>query len=122
MENRIEALLKQILTGINEINTRLDSLENGQKVLKAGQNGLIDEVKEISRKTSIILEQTAHLTEFETTVKSALNEIKKDVSFDSLNRIEDKIDTIHQELNTIEKVTIKNSADIIDLQSYRKEN
>ena len=118
----MEALLKQILTGINEINTRLDSLENGQKVLTAGQNGLIDEVKEISRKTSVILEQTAHLTEFETTVKSALNEIKKDVSFDSLNRIEDKIDTIHQELNTIEKVTIKNSADIIDLQAYRKEN
>ncbi len=118
----MEALLKQILTGINEINTRLDSLENGQKVLTAGQNGLIDEVKEISRKTSVILEQTANLTEFETTVKSALNGIKKDVSFDSLNRIEDKIDTIHQELNTIEKVTIKNSADIIDLQSYRKEN
>ena len=46
----------------------------------------------------------------------------REVKNDSLNRIEDKIDTIHQELNTIEKVTIKNSADIIDLQAYRKEN
>ncbi len=93
--SNINLEINQINYEINQINQKLDSKSDKTDIMRI-ENTLGEKVKAL----------------FD----------DREVKNDSLNRIEDKIDTIHQELNTIEKVTIKNSADIIDLQSYRKEN
>ena len=47
---------------------RLEELKQGQEELKQGQEELRSDIKELDRKTSVILEQTAGLTEFQTEV------------------------------------------------------
>ena len=82
--------------------------------MKSDMNNMKEKVKEIK---SIQLRMENSMTENFKTLYDA-----REVNLDNHKRIEEKIDTIHHELSTIEKVTIKNTADIIDLQSYRKEN
>ena len=45
-----------------------------------------------------------------------------EVTLDTNKRIFNKLDTIQKDLSNIGKVTIKNTADIIALTDYRKEN
>lgn len=59
----------------------LDQILNELKTIKSGQDEIKAEVKEINRKTDIIFEQTAGLTEFQTEVKDNLDSIKDELSF-----------------------------------------
>lgn len=85
---------------LNKILDALQSLQQGQDEIKA-------EVKEINRKTDIIFNQTAHLTEFTTATTS------------SLNTIESKLTLLEEKIDTIEKVTAKNCYDITHLKAIK---
>jgi hypothetical protein len=95
----MEKILGEILGQLKEVNTRLITLEDGQKevntrliTLEDGQNEIKVEVKEINRKTDIIFNQTAGLTEFQTDVNHHLNTIKKDISFVCHKEVENEKD------------------------------
>ncbi|WP_069997793.1 hypothetical protein [Cellulosilyticum sp. I15G10I2] len=89
--------MEQIL---NEILKKLDTLQNDVTSLKQGQDEIKKEVVEINRKTTVIFDQTANLTEFTTSSTEALKRIEK-------------------ELNTIETVTAKNCFDITHLKAIK---
>lgn len=85
---------------LNEILNKLNTLQDDVTSLKQGQDEIKKEVVEINRKTTVIFDQTANLTEF------------TNASAESLKRIE-------KELNTIETVTAKNCFDITHLKAIK---
>lgn len=89
----MEQTLKLILEQLNHLSSEVASLKIGQDEIKS-------EVKEINRKTSLIFDHTAGLTEFTTSTT------------DSLKRIE-------EELNAVEAVTAKNCFDITHLKAIK---
>ncbi|MHC1747515.1 MAG: hypothetical protein AB9856_03890 [Cellulosilyticaceae bacterium] len=89
----MEETLKLILNELKNVNARLYDLEADQKEIKS-------EVKEINRKTDIIFNQTAGLTEFTTSTTSSLSNIEN-------------------QLGAIEKVTAKNCYDITHLKMIK---
>lgn len=60
---------------------KLDELKSDINELKQGQNTIMIDIKELDRKTGIILDQTVGLMEFQTQVTDDLGDIKKEVSF-----------------------------------------
>lgn len=77
----IKADVNELKQGQVELRNDVNELKQGQIELKTDVKELKADVKELNRKTSLIFEQTAGLTEFETTVMSDLKELKKEVSF-----------------------------------------
>lgn len=61
---------KEILELLKKMDDRLSNIEDGQKELKA-------ELEGINRKLDGVVEQTADLTEFKSTVISKLEELKE---------------------------------------------
>lgn len=61
---------KEILELLKKMDTRLSNLEEGQKEIK-------NELTDINKKLDGVVEQTADLTEFRTTVISKLDELKE---------------------------------------------
>lgn len=90
----MEQVLNQILSELKNINSRLDTLEAGQQDIKS-------EVIEINRKASVIFDQTAGLTEFQTEAKefqgkttSDLKAIIREVSFVCHREVETEKDVL----------------------------
>lgn len=79
---------------------KLETLETGQKALEDRQKNLEIGQEEIKKDLKAIIEQTANLTEFR-------------------EEINEKIDTLIEDLNTVEIVTSKNWNDIAKLKSVK---
>lgn len=86
---------------------KLETLETGQKNLAIGQKNLEERQKnfetgqeEIKKDLKAVIEQTANLTEFR-------------------EEINGKIDTLIEDLNTVEIMTSKNWNDIAKLKSVK---
>ena len=110
----MEDTLKLILDKLSEMDNKINAMDNKINAMDNKINAMDAEIKEVK---SIQLRMEDKMDNNFKALYDA-----REVNFDDHKRIEDKIDTIHNELSSIEKVTIKNSADIIDLQAYRKEN
>ena len=61
---------KEILELLKNMDTRLSAIEKGQNEIK-------DEINLINKKLDGVVEQTAELLEFRTTVETKLNELKE---------------------------------------------
>jgi len=79
---------------------KLETLETGQKALEDRQKNLEIGQEEIKKDLKAVIEQTANLTEFR-------------------EEINEKIDTLIEDLNTVEIVTSKNWNDIAKLKSVK---
>ena len=93
--NQMDSKMTQMDSRISEIDAKLDS--------KADKDDIIHIENTLGEKVKALFDD-------------------REVKNDCLHRIEEKINVMQDEISTIRKVTLKNSADIIDLQNYRLEN
>ena len=119
----MEDTLKLILEKITQMDTKITRLDTKVTEIDTKMFEMDTKIFEINQKLDTKADKS-DIVRIENTLGDKVKALfdDREVKADALKRIEDKVDTIHNELNNIEKVTIKNSADIIDLQSYRKEN
>lgn len=84
---------KEILELLKNMDTRLSSIERGQKEIK-------DEISIINKKLDGVVEQTADLVEFRSEIIS-------------------KVDGIRDDLSTVELITANNYKDIAKLKAVK---
>ncbi|MGY5241224.1 plasmid stabilization protein [Clostridium tertium] len=84
---------KEILELLKNMDTRLSSIERGQKEIK-------DEISIINKKIDGVVEQTADLVEFRSEIIS-------------------KVDGIRDDLSTVELITANNYKDIAKLKAVK---
>lgn len=96
-QNNLEKRQKNLEMRQTKLEKRQESLEIGQTKLEKRQKSLEIGQKEIKKDIKAIIEQTANLTEFR-------------------EEINNKVDTLTNELNTIEFITSKNWNDIAKLK------
>lgn len=68
---------KEILELLKNMDTRLSVIEKGQIEIKNEIKELKDSQEKIEKKLDGVVEQTANLLEFRTTVETKLNELKE---------------------------------------------
>lgn len=110
----MEGTLKLILE-------KLSSLEQGQKEWVTKVDSLEYRFDSLNNKVDS-LETIQLRMENKMDVKFGALFDACEVTLDTNKRIFNKLDTIQKDLSNIGKVTIKNTADIIALTDYRKEN
>lgn len=117
----MEETLKLILEKLSSLDNKVDSLDNRFDSLESKVDSLENRFDSLENKVDSL--ETIQLR-MENKMDEKLGALfdAREVSLDTNKRIFNKLDTIQKDLSNIGKVTIKNTADIIALTDYRKEN
>ena len=124
MEETLKLILEKLSSldhGQKELVTKVDSLENRFDSLENKVDSLENRFDSLENKMDS-LETIQLRMENKMDEKFGALFDAREVSLDTNKRIFNKLDTIQKDLSNIGKVTIKNTADIIALTDYRKEN
>ena len=105
--SELDSRISQMDSKITQMDARLDSLEKGQLELKENQEKM-----------------SLDLARFENKVDEKLSALfdAREVSIHSDEVIIEGVNEVKEDINHLTKAVIRNTADIVDLQSYRKEN
>ena len=107
----MEETLKLILEKINSMDEKISNMDEKISALENGQKEMKQDISKISMATEHSLEPKI----------SALFDAR-DISLHTDEAIKKDVKEVKEDISHLEKAIIRNTADIVDLKDYRKEN
>lgn len=107
----MEETLKLILEKINSMDEKISNMDEKISALENGQKEMKQDISKISMAIEHSLEPKI----------SALFDAR-DISLHTDEAIKKDVKEVKEDISHLEKAVIKNTADIVDLKDYRKEN
>ena len=111
----MEETLKLILEKISHMDEKISALEEGQREMKQDISTMKQNIEQRLDKIDMAIEHS-----LEPKI-SALFEAR-DISLHTDEAIKKDVKEVKEDISHLEKAVIKNTADIVDLKDYRKEN